>query len=66
MSSSRDTPLKRAEQAVIRAAVGCIGKQGFSFRIATESITRTYFINEDAHHRLERAVARLKEARRKK
>ncbi len=55
--------VRLAERQVLRAAVGCINKQGYSFRIATESIARTFFINEEAHQRLERAVANLKEAR---
>lgn len=57
------TTIEKAKDAVVRAAVGCIDKSGYAFRIATEQIARTYFINEKAHHRLERAVANLKEAR---
>ena len=58
--------IEKAERAVLRAAVGCIDKRGFAYSIATESITRTYFINEAAYGRLEAAVAKLKEARRAK
>ena len=59
--------LDRAEREVLRAAAGCIDKRGYSFSIATESIAaRTYFINEKAHQRLERAVEKLKEARKRR
>lgn len=63
---SRCTDRAKAERAVIRAAAGCMDKRGYAFRVATESITRTYFVNERALGRLEGAVATLKEARRKK
>ena len=62
-TNSHTAKIKKAEQAVIRAAVRCIDKQGYAWRVATESITRTYFINEGAFSRLESAVASLKRAR---
>lgn len=63
-STNRNARIKRAEKTVIRAAIGCIDKQGYAFRVATESIARTYFVNERALGRLEGAVATLKEIRR--
>ena len=57
------TARRCAEEEVIRAAVGCIDKKGYAFRIATEESARTYFINEAAFHRLEAAVDRLEHVR---
>lgn len=54
----------KAERAVIRAAAGCIDKNGHAFTVATAELARTFFINEKAQKRLEQAVANLKEARR--
>lgn len=62
--STKRAKIASAEKFVLRAAVGCIDKTGHSFRIATESMARTFFINEHAFQRLERAVARLRDARR--
>ena len=53
----------KAERAVIRAAVGCINPQGHAYSIATEQIARTFFVDEPAFRRLEKAVANLKESR---
>lgn len=63
---TRSPTLNKAERAVLRAAVGCINKQGYAYTIATEKIARTFFINEKAFARLEFAVAKLKEARKRK
>lgn len=67
----RDAPpapsaVQKAERAVISAAVGCVNKQGHAFTLDTESAARFFIINERALRRLERAVANLKEARRKR
>ena len=64
--SATDSYIAKAEKALLRAAVGCIDKQGYAYRIATQSIARTYFINARAFQQLERAVAALREARRTK
>lgn len=61
--SDATAPLDKAMRAVVKAAVGCIDKQGYAFRVATEHVARTYFINERALGRLEKAVAELNDAR---
>lgn len=66
MKRAKRGPVVAAERSVITAAIGCINKQGYAYTIATESIARTYFINEPALRRLEAAVSKLKEARRKR
>ena len=66
MKNATRTDRAKAEKAVVHAAIGCIDKQGYAFRVATESIARTYFVNERALGRLEGAVAKLKEVRRRR
>ena len=56
-----DKKLGAAEQAVIRAAVGCLNSRGWLFEYDPEG--RQLVENPAACRRLEKAVARLKEAR---
>lgn len=65
--SSKESRVAFFERALLRAAYKCINRQGHAYTIATEGpAARTFFVNEKAFQRLERAVANLKAARRSK
>lgn len=57
--------LKRAESAVLRAAMGCVNKKGFAYLFARQDVT-LYIIDRAKFQRLEAAVAKLRELRSRK
>ena len=62
MKPSSSTPVKRAEQQVIRAALACLDRNGFMFQCNDRG---HYPLKIDAMRSLEKALANLKKARKK-
>ena len=60
MTDSSRSTLRRAEQAVIRAAFACLDRNGWMFQVNDRG---SYPLKQDAMRRLENELARLKKAR---
>ena len=51
----------KEKERVYRAAMRCVDKKGYAYRIDTSTLGRACFINKEAFNKLEDAIAKCKE-----